>query len=278
MVQPKRRICQVPAGTSQRRMPSLESLDVRSTTSALRVLLPGFGWQLLEQRRGVRCREVQRLVQRLLFPVLDGLASREGRKRRGGVDPIRYHCNVTPEPIARLGQRQRLIELRRAVRQRFRPRQLLGRVLGFDHRPAQIPAALDVQAHLQPQTVGLTQRVLVKLPPLGRKEGGAVRNAVVAVLLRPAGIADQRSSKALGLHPLQVAGNRGLGHIAVQPPPIGAQPCAVGRISKPLRQLIGLRRTSTAKWKPGLGQQAKQHRTGDQPAPAVEHTTEFSLH
>ena len=48
----------------------------------------------------------------------------------------------------------------------------LGASSGLDHRPAEVPAALDVEAHFQPEPVGLAERVLVELAPFGAEEVG----------------------------------------------------------------------------------------------------------
>ena len=166
----------------------LGSLAVRSTTSAARVssspasagtssnsgvvsgaekcsaLCMAFCsqfWIGLTRRLGPRSRPA------LLEPVGHHGNSR-GRSRRGSWAAARPDRASPGRSTMRLG-----------------PDQLLGGVLGRDHRAAEIPAALDVQAHLQSQPVGLAQGVLVKLAPLGREESRAVRHAVVAVLLAP---------------------------------------------------------------------------------------------
>ena len=269
MVQPNRRICQVPSGTSQRKMPSFESF-ARQVHHLCACVSSSPAWAGSSSNSGVvsGAEKCSALYTAFCSQFWIGMRPRpcsveaSGSDERLAPDPIRHHGDVTVEPVAGLGHRQAPDRTSPGPGQCFRPGQLLGRVLGLDHRPAEVPAALDIQAHLQPQAIGLAQGVLVELAPFGREESGAVRHAVVAILLRPAGIADQRPAKAFGLHLLQVAGDGGLGHIAVKPPPIGPQPGAVGRIGKALRQLVGLRRAGTAAWNPELGQDAKQNRAG----------------
>src|SRR5664279_2143984 len=105
-----------------------------------------------------------------------------------------------------------------------------------------------------------------------------MRHTVVAVLLGPAGIANQRAAKALGLHLFQVAGDGGLGHIAVEPPPVSPEAGAVGWISEALLQLVGLRRASTPAGNPRLGQDAEYHRTGGHEPVTGDYTSHIDVH
>jgi len=228
----------------------------------LRVLLARHVFFLREQRRRIRRGKMQRTVQRLLLPVLKRAAGgRAGRPLPLAGRPVLrrkavgHHGNVPVEMVPRFRGRQGLGVLGRPREPGFAPGQLLGGVFRPDHWPAQIPAALDIQAHLQPQPVGFPQRMLVKLAPRGRKERGTVRHGIIAVLLRAAGIANQRAAETLGLHFLQVAGDGRLGHVAIEPPPIRAQAGADRRIRKAARKRVarGLGRgvSSQAQQQPG---------------------------
>ena len=55
----------------------------------------------------------------------------------------------------------------RSLNLSFRPDEFLGRVLGGNHGAAEVPAALDVQTHLQPKPVRLAPGRYVKLAPGG---------------------------------------------------------------------------------------------------------------
>src|SRR5581483_1648210 len=93
--------------------------------------------------------------------------------------------------------RQLTFEHRRTFHLGFGPHQLLGRIFGFDHGSAKIPTALDVQAHLQSQAVGFAQSVFIKLPPLRTEKRRTMWDGRVSVLLRAAGIANQRAAESL---------------------------------------------------------------------------------
>ncbi len=206
----------------------------------LRVHLARHGLHLREQRRRVRRGKVQRPVQCLLLPVLErparfGVAhSSRCSVRRVAFwqDAISHHGDVPVETVPRLWDWQSLLILRRSRDPCLTPGQLLGGVFGLDHWSAQIPAALDVQAHLQPEPVRFAQRVLVEFAPFGRKKSRTMRHRIVAVLLRAAGVANQSATEAFGFHLFQVARDGHLGHVAVEPPPIGAQAGTVRRIGK----------------------------------------------
>ena len=86
-----------------------------------------------------------------------------------------------------------------------------------------------------------------------------MRHLGIAPLIRAAGINDDRPAKAFGFHLFEIAGDGFPGHVAVQPPPVGAQAGAVGRIGPAIFQCRFRRRRggNDGGGQPGAGRQEK---------------------
>ena len=174
---------------------------------------------------------IQRFFWRMIrLPGTGRDVGQQIRRRRSGLRPVRHDKQIAIEPVPRRRSWQREGNVRRAGHAGFGPGQFLGGVLGGDNRSTKIPAALDVEAHFQTQTIGFTQRVSVKRAPLGGEECRAVFGADIAILAGAIGVADQRAAETLRLHLLQVTGDRVGRDVAVQPPPIGAETGAARRV------------------------------------------------
>ena len=181
-----------------------------------RLLLARLRGNIGEQRRCVGRGKMERLVHRLLRPMLDGTRLR-------GLRPPRHDEKIAVVFVLVRRHRKRLREFLRPLRARLGPDQLFRRVLGLHHRAAEIPSALDVEAHLQPEPRRLAQRVLVKLAPGRREKSRAVRHLVVSILLRATRVAEERAAETLRLHLHEIADDGFLRHVAIQPPPIRAR-------------------------------------------------------
>jgi hypothetical protein len=80
--------------------------------------------------------------------------------------------------------------------------------------------------------------VFVEFAPSRGEKGRAVRHLGVGTLLGPAGIADQRAAETLGLHLLEIARDGVARDVAVEPPPVGADPGGRRRIGPEIVERI----------------------------------------
>ena len=130
-------------------------------------------------------------------------------------DAIRHNISIPVIIVAIFRPRQECINICWSADSQFRPAELLGGVIRRDHWAAEIPTALDIEINLEAEATGFTQCVPIKRTPFWRKESGAVRHRVVALLTGTTGINDHRPAKTLGLHFFQVLRNRRLGDVPV---------------------------------------------------------------
>ena len=149
---------------------------------------------------------------------------------------IGHDGNIAIKTIADLGGGQLQLHLIAAGYPGFRPDILFGGIRRGHNRPAQIPAALNIEADFESQPVRLAECVFIKFTPGRREKRRAVRHRAVIFLRGAAGIKNHRAAKALGFHLLKIVRDGSGGDIAVKPPPVGAQPRHVWRILPPLLQ------------------------------------------
>ena len=173
-------------------------------------------------------------------------------RRRCAPHPIGDHITVPVKMFTAFGFRQFQVNRAAAAHTGFGPDIFLGGILGGNHRPAEIPATLDVQTDFQAQPVGFAQGMLVQLAPFGGKKRGTMRHRFVPLLRRTVGVKNDGTGKSFGLHLFEVMGNGSLGHVAVEPPPIGAQARLGGRVIPALHKIIRANR------QPGRQQQRAQ--------------------
>ena len=130
-----------------------------------RVLLAGGGGKFLEQRRGNRRRErFKRTQQGFLRKILNRLAI----GWQICFDATGHYEKIAVKIVARCGLHKLDNEIGSAGHAKFCPRQFFRSVVGSDHRAAEIPAALDVEAHFQTEPAGFVKRVLEQRPPFRR--------------------------------------------------------------------------------------------------------------
>jgi len=161
--------------------------------------------------------------------------------RRGGLDFAgrfnrngrnRQHSDILEQPVPRGRRRKRHGLFAWPLKGGLRIAEDLRGVLSLHARPAEIPAALDIECHLHVQPRALAQGMAVKLTPGLTAEKRPPGHLPIAILIRAARIDDQGTSEPFLLHRLQVTCD-GLGrHVAIEPPPVGVEPRLRRRIDK----------------------------------------------
>src|SRR6185312_5612027 len=199
------------------------------------------GIRIGEQRRGVGHGEAHFARRGFRGEIAQWFAAAvfRARKRNARVQRIGEYSDLTIEGIFRRWLLRQSDVLHAGSDDAARPCEQFGGLFRLDPWAAEVPSAGDVECDFEAELARDIERMKIQFRPCRAPELRPGGNVGVAVLLGAVGIDKQHTAVAFGLHLCKVAGDGLLSGMAVEPPPVAAQPSRWRRIFEATYQCVG---------------------------------------